>query len=65
MAQQWVMMLLWTSVKLTLQWIMMLLCVHNMESQWIMTLLGTFLLCITTPNYDIAVSQVNFLKLYT
>ncbi len=40
MVQQWVMMLLWTSI-VTPQWIKTLLCVHNMVSQWIVTLLGT------------------------
>ncbi len=59
-AQQWVTTLLGTSNVMS-QWIMMLLCVHNMTSQWIMNLFCY----ITIPNYDIAVSLVNSLKLYT
>ncbi len=47
------------------QWIMTFLCVHNMASQWIMTCYEPLLLCITTPNYDIAVSPVNLFKLCT
>ncbi len=63
-SSQWVMALLGTPI-VTSQWIMTLLCIHNMVSQKIMTFLGTSLLCITTSNYDIAVSPVKTLKLYT
>ncbi len=55
-ASQWVMMLLGTFIVMW-QWVLTLLYVHIMASQCLMMLL--LLLCITMPNYNIAVSPVN------
>ncbi len=63
MTSQWVMTLLDMSIVMS-QWVLMLLCVHIMPSQWIMALVSEpLLLCITMPNYDIAVCPVKNFKI--
>ncbi len=58
---QWVMTLLGKQIVMS-QWVITLLCIHH-NAQW--HCYEPLLWCITTPTFDIVVSPINSLKLYT